>query len=821
MTHYTFQDSKHVPAKETISLGALDKETTISTTWVLNQTLEQPELDQLVIDITVFALKHGLSVTAETPYHLKVVGPASAFDSALNVSMTKFQSKAVTYHATESPIKILSEWGNKILDILGLDTKPIAYPHYQILQSGFAETKVPSTFYPTQLATLYNFPEGDGKGQTVGIIELGGGYNMSDLTTYFSTLSLNYTPNVVAVGVDGGSNNPGDTSGANYEVVLDIEVIAAIAPAAKINVYFAPNTGQGFYDAVNMAMNQGCGVISISWGSPESNWGASTMTTYNSLFQQASNKGVTILAAAGDNGSSDGGSGNNVDFPASSPYVLGCGGTHLVEANTTTISQETVWNNNPTSSATGGGISTMFAEPTYQSAVTYPLKGHRGVPDVSGDGDPNSGYNIYIAGKMSIIGGTSAVAPLWSGLLARVNQSLGKNVGFLHPIIYANPSCCRDITQGNNGSFSAGTGWDPCTGNGSPNGQALLSLLKKANSNQPVASFTANPILGNAPLTVTFTDTSTNTPTSWLWSFGDGSTSTVENPVHVYTTAGTFTVSLTATNAAGSDTASKTEYVSVTTPGKAPVADFRASATSGFSPMTDTFTDTSTNSPTSWLWNFGDGTTSTVENPTHVYIAPGTYTVSLTATNAFGSDTNTKTAYVTVTSQQGSAPIASFTSNVTSGPEPLTVVFTDTSTNTPTSWAWNFGDGNTSTAQNPTHVYTTVGSYTVTLLVSNSFGSNTVTRNGYITVSNSVSNKPVSEFTASPTVGFRPLIVHFKDTSTGSPTSWEWNFGDRTFNFSQNPTHVYMAPSRYNVTLTVRNASGSSISSKVITVLRN
>jgi len=173
---------------------------------------------------------------------------------------------------------------------------------------------------------------------------------------------------------------------------------------------------------------------------------------------------------------------------------------------------------------------------------------------------------------------------------------------------------------------------------------ALLTI----GNNPPVAAFSGTPTSGYAPLTVTFTDASTNNPTSWAWTFGDGGTSTLKNPSHTYTTAGTYTVVLTAANAYGSDSETKTNYITVTAPPTdPPVAAFSGTPTSGTIPLTVVFTDASTNSPTSWAWTFGDGGTSALQNPSHTYTTAGTYTVVLTATNAYGSDSETKTGYIT------------------------------------------------------------------------------------------------------------------------------------------------------------------------------
>ncbi len=295
------------------------------------------------------------------------------------------------------------------------------------------------------------------------------------------------TPSVSAVGVDGATNAPGQDSNSDTEVMLDIEVAGALAPGAKIVVYFAPNTDQGFLDAVTTAVNDTTNrpsVISISWGGPESSWTQQAMTSFNDAFQSGAAMGVSVCCASGDGGSSDGVSDGkpHADFPASSAFALGCGGTTL-QGSGSTIGSETAW---PDS---GGGVSSVFALPSWQSAAGVPpvsagAGGGRGVPDVSGDADPNTGYNVRVDGQDIVVGGTSAVAPLWAGLLALMNQHLGKPVGFVNPNLYGlpttSPAPLHDITSGSNGAYSARKGWDPCTGLGSPNGAQLLQALSVA-----------------------------------------------------------------------------------------------------------------------------------------------------------------------------------------------------------------------------------------------------------------------------------------------------------------------------------------------------
>jgi kumamolisin len=271
-------------------------------------------------------------------------------------------------------------------------------------------------------------------------------------------------------------------------VMLDIEVCAAVAPGAKIVVYFAPNTDQGFIDGIGQAVHDSKNnpsVLSISWGGPESTWTGQAAKALDEACQSAAALGVTITVAAGDDGSTDGvpGKANHVDFPASSPHVLACGGTKLVGKGSS-ISSEVVWNELANQEgATGGGVSAIFALPPWQanSGVPKPSNGNggRGVPDVAGDADPTTGYTIRVDGDTTTIGGTSAVAPLWAGLIALANAKNKKSAGFVNPVLYGagGKSAFHDITQGNNGGFKAGPGWDACTGLGSPIGTAVITAL--------------------------------------------------------------------------------------------------------------------------------------------------------------------------------------------------------------------------------------------------------------------------------------------------------------------------------------------------------
>jgi kumamolisin len=291
--------------------------------------------------------------------------------------------------------------------------------------------------------------------------------------------------------VGAGANQPGKDKDADGEVMLDIEVAGAVAPQAKIVVYFAKNTDQGFHNAIAQAAHDAVNkpsVISISWGGPEESWTKQALDAMNLAIEDAGGLGITVTVAAGDDGASDGvaptaGRKLHVDFPASSPFALACGGTKLAGTGTS-ISSEVVWNELANQEgATGGGVSALFATPAYQKGgaaltQTETKFNGRGVPDVAGDADPTTGYKVRVDGKDMVIGGTSAVAPLWAGLIAVMNQQLGKRLGFVNPALYALKSGFHDITNGDNGGYKAKAGWDSCTGLGTPDGEAILAQLK-------------------------------------------------------------------------------------------------------------------------------------------------------------------------------------------------------------------------------------------------------------------------------------------------------------------------------------------------------
>jgi PKD repeat protein len=332
----------------------------------------------------------------------------------------------------------------------------------------------------------------------------------------------------------------------------------------------------------------------------------------------------------------------------------------------------------------------------------------------------------------------------------------------------------------------------------------LLILPVAADQIPPVSAFTSNITTGNAPLSVQFIDASGNTPSSWTWTFGDGSTSPEQNPVHTYMIQGTYTVSLTVTNAGGSNTNTRSNLITVIQPAP-PAALFTANKTTGTVPFAVNFTDTSTNTPSAWAWTFGDGSWTTTQNPTHLYTTPGIYPVSLTVTNNGGSNTNVIQNYITV--NKAVPPAIAFTANRTGGAVPYTVNFTDASANYPTTWTWDFGDGSTSTLQHPEHTYTTPGTYAISLTAGNSGGSNSLVRSGYIIVSSQT--PPVASFTSNRSTGSVPFVVNFTDTSSNVPNTWSWTFGDGGTSTLQHPEHTYTKPGKFTVSLRASNYGGN------------
>ena len=419
---------------------------------------------------------------------VRLSGSVAALSQMFGTELGQYEGPLGSFRGREGPLHIPADLEDRILGVFGLDRRPQVRPHLRAAEAGGI------SYSPSQVADAYAFPTGTtGAGQCIGILEFGGGFRPEDLKTFFQTAGVSPSP-VTTVSVDGAQNAPtGAASGPDMEVELDIEMAGVLAPGARLVAYFAPNNDQGFLDALTTAIHDSANhptVLSISWGNPESAWTGQAITVFNQACEDATAMGITVTAAAGDEGSSDGGPVGTlaVDFPASSPYALGCGGTRLLLdlEDTDEIREEVVWNDLATGQgATGGGVSEVFPRPSYQNSAGVPTGegdfAGRGVPDVSGDADPETGYSVFVDGRSVVVGGTSAVAPLWAALVARLNQALGVPLGFLQPLVYVAPESgtFREITEGNNGAFDAEAGWNACTGLGSPDGAALLKTLTK------------------------------------------------------------------------------------------------------------------------------------------------------------------------------------------------------------------------------------------------------------------------------------------------------------------------------------------------------
>jgi kumamolisin len=477
-----------------------------------------------IAKVEAFARENGLRVAHTNAGQRTVTlsGTPAAYSKAFGVELKMYKTGKVAYRGREGDILIPENLQGIVTSVTGLDNRPFAKPHYRVRRgtalaagaagatadSSAAAASVPAGFTPLQLASLYNFPKNlDGTGQTIAILELGGGFHPQELTTYFQNLGIANQPRVTAATYpDGGTNSPGtnalDPNNPDVEVMLDIEVSGSIAPGAKLVVYFAPDASdQSFLGVMNAILGDAVNkpsIVSISWGGPEDEATAQFRNEFDQSLQSAAHLGVTVCVAAGDNGSADFAANDpnwdgkaHVDFPASDPFVLAGGGTQLT-ASGGTISKEVVWDDGK-NDGTGGGVSRFFGLPSYQQNAGVPPAVDpagpvmRGVPDVAGDAAPESGYRILCDGTsfpdpsqgIPPVGGTSAVAPLWAGLIARINQGLNKPAGFINPLLYAAgaDATFRDITQGDNGDYKAGKGWDACTGLGSPNGQSLLQAL--------------------------------------------------------------------------------------------------------------------------------------------------------------------------------------------------------------------------------------------------------------------------------------------------------------------------------------------------------
>ena len=448
--------------------------------------------------VEAFAGSLGFQVVEVEAARRKVVleGKAEIVAAAFGLTFGSAMVNGQRHRVATGELRLPPELEGRVTAILGLDARPHMKPHLRHHPFGEVDHHASGGVSPIQLANLYGFPPFTGEGQRVALIELGGGYTEADIKGFFEGLDLPL-PRIRNVYVDGAGNNPipatdlfGPPTPERMEVTLDLQVLGAVAPKAEIAVVFAPNTDQGFINALHAALHDTEGtphVISISWGSVEKKWHERILRLFSEELKMAAAMGVTVLASSGDAGSRDGETDGrtHVNFPASSPWVLACGGTTLTAKDGKP--EERVWNaTQPIPGATGGGVSDRFDLPPYQQAAGVPPSVNdqtvgRGVPDVAANADMTTGYRIFLDGKWAVLGGTSAAAPLWAGLIARCNEALGAPCGFLHPLLYAHPEAFRPISEGDNPDYHATGAYSACTGLGTPDGGELLKVLSPRN----------------------------------------------------------------------------------------------------------------------------------------------------------------------------------------------------------------------------------------------------------------------------------------------------------------------------------------------------
>lgn len=463
--------------------------------------------------VEAFARQYGLSIleSSQTRRSIVVRGSVSAMNDAFAVDLYDFQSPRGRYHGHANEASLPSDIKEFVEAVVGLDNRQVPATHYATpARQGSDDPVNTKPVTPQQIASLYDFPAGDGAGQTIGIYEMAtgdgpAGYSVQDLTQTMRAFGGHLaTPQPIDVSVDGVTNS-GKSDG---ETGLDITIASAIAPAAKLAVYFTGGEVQNILHAVQRMVHPDPGdpvptVISISygWGPDDASAHSFSDTEYaqlGSLFQDAANLSITVLVSSGDSGAFiESKTQAQTSYPATEPWVIACGGTTV--GNITDAGfDEYVWNDIGAGGpgATGGGVSPMFPIPSYQQTANVPVnhsthKLGRGIPDIAGNASENSGYPQYINGQEQPVGGTSAVAPLYAGLIARINANINASVGFINPTIYAAPAAAkfREVAAppgpANNScggvtGYPAVAGWNACTGLGSVNGTALQAVLKAA-----------------------------------------------------------------------------------------------------------------------------------------------------------------------------------------------------------------------------------------------------------------------------------------------------------------------------------------------------
>ena len=527
-THTEIRGSNRIPLPGAHAVGAAHAEEWVEVTLKLKRKKPLPSLDdrprefmkredlaayganQADIDkVTKVFSDLGLEVlhTDVNTRTVELAGTVAQMNSAFGVKLMRFSSDQGVYRGRVGRVQVPNAVSDLIEGVFGLDNRRVVKRRGHAagaMAAKGAKSKARPWFYPAELASIYNFPQGDGANQVVGLLEFDGGFFESDLQAFCKAANVP-VPNVVPISVDGSATNT--MNDAATEVMLDVEVVAGVCPKATIPVYFSSFTEQGWIKAIDAAVQDKTNnptVLSVSWGNSEDGawWTSSAIAQVNETFQEAALLGITVCIAAGDDGSSDAVTDGHahLDFPSSSPYVLAVGGTTVRKKGA--AYSEVAWKDGDGLRAdgggsTGGGVSVTFPPPAWQAgfavkSVNPAGKPGRCTPDVSADASANTGYFMVIGGKGIVEGGTSASSPLWASLIARMNATLpiGKRIGYVTPLLYKSAggatvgsAGCNDITSGNNdtasvGGYTSGAGYDAVTGWGSPNGVNLLNALK-------------------------------------------------------------------------------------------------------------------------------------------------------------------------------------------------------------------------------------------------------------------------------------------------------------------------------------------------------
>jgi kumamolisin len=437
---------------------------------------------------------------------VKMAGTVEDLEQAFNLHLFRGRHEGHLFRSRQGDIYLPKELDGIVTAVFGLDSRRMVRRRKAIRVVADHALKPPNArpwFLPQELAAAYNFTDNTASGQCIGILEFGGKIIQSDLQAFAKVANLKKVASVEQVDVDTLSPTDANDADAIGEVMLDVEVVAAICPDAKVVGYFSNFTEQGWVNNLDAAIHDTVrkpGVLSISWGLAEGEeiWTGQAMQTVNEAMQEAAILGIPVCLASGDDGSDDQAQDGkaHVDFPSSSPFVLCVGGTMLSKKN----GSEIVWKEGDglrKDGAGGGGVSGVFPRPSWQKSITISsvnpgaIQG-RVVPDVAANAAGSTGYLTVANGSAGVVGGTSAAAPLWAALIARLNTARKKSVGFLTPLLYQpNPktaglplgqAALKDITKGNNktapaGGYSAAPGYDAASGWGSPDGVKLQQLL--------------------------------------------------------------------------------------------------------------------------------------------------------------------------------------------------------------------------------------------------------------------------------------------------------------------------------------------------------